>query len=66
MTLKILLGMVGPWQLIIILIVLVIPAVIIVNILAKQKDKKQCPYCGEKILPAAKKCKHCGEWLENR
>ena len=24
----------------------------------------QCPYCGEKILTTAKKCKHCGEWLE--
>ena len=27
-------------------------------------DTKQCPYCGEEILAAAKKCKHCGEWLE--
>lgn len=27
---------------------------------------KQCPYCGEEILIAAKKCKHCGEWLENK
>ncbi len=23
----------------------------------------QCPYCAEEILAAAKKCKHCGEWL---
>ena len=28
-------------------------------------DTKQCPYCGEEILAVAKKCKHCGEWLEN-
>ena len=28
------------------------------------KEKKQCPYCGEEILAIAKKCKHCGEWLD--
>lgn len=26
--------------------------------------KKQCRFCGEEILFVAKKCKHCGEWLE--
>lgn len=26
---------------------------------------KVCPYCGEEILVVAKKCKHCGEWLDN-
>ncbi len=25
---------------------------------------KRCPYCSEEILAAARKCKHCGEWLE--
>ncbi|OGV34951.1 MAG: hypothetical protein A2020_13300 [Lentisphaerae bacterium GWF2_45_14] len=26
---------------------------------------KNCPFCGEKVLEAAKKCKHCGEFIEN-
>ncbi len=26
-------------------------------------ETKQCPYCGEEIMKAAKKCRHCGEWL---
>jgi hypothetical protein len=27
---------------------------------------KTCPCCGETILFIAKKCKHCGEWLEDK
>lgn len=26
----------------------------------------RCPYCGEQINSMARKCKHCGEWLDNR
>lgn len=26
---------------------------------------KRCPFCHEEILEAARKCKHCGEWLED-
>jgi len=26
--------------------------------------KKKCPMCGEEILAEAKKCKHCGEYLD--
>ena len=32
---------------------------------AGTKQTKTCPYCGEEILSVAKKCKHCGEWLES-
>lgn len=27
-------------------------------------DRKECPYCGEEIAVNAKKCRFCGEWLE--
>lgn len=27
--------------------------------------KTKCPFCSEEILADAKKCKHCGEWLED-
>ena len=31
---------------------------------ADAPDTKQCPYCSGKILISAKKCKHCGEWID--
>jgi membrane protein YdbS with pleckstrin-like domain/DNA-directed RNA polymerase subunit RPC12/RpoP len=27
-------------------------------------EVRDCPYCGEEILSKAKKCKHCGEFLD--
>lgn len=30
------------------------------------ENKKQCPYCGEEIMATAKKCRHCGEWLNTQ
>lgn len=27
-------------------------------------ETKECPYCGREIMAIAKKCKHCGEWLD--
>lgn len=31
-----------------------------------EKHTKICPYCGGEIMFVAKKCKHCGNWLEER
>ena len=32
----------------------------------QQKTTRRCPFCSEEIQSEAKKCKHCGEWLNGR
>ena len=29
-------------------------------------ETTNCPYCSEEVAAAAKKCKHCGEWLDKQ
>jgi len=31
---------------------------------APQPETRDCPFCGEEILAKARKCKHCGEFLD--
>src|SRR5689334_1744845 len=33
---------------------------------ARQSPTRQCPFCAERILSAAQKCKHCGEFVDGR
>ena len=35
------------------------------SIAASAEATRPCPFCGEAILYVAKKCKHCGEFLDN-
>ncbi len=30
----------------------------------EKRETKECPFCGEDILVKARKCKHCGEFLD--
>lgn len=32
--------------------------------MADKRETVDCPFCGEEILATAKKCKHCGEFLD--
>jgi predicted nucleic acid-binding Zn ribbon protein len=29
----------------------------------ERQEFAQCPYCSEKIIAGAQKCRYCGEWL---
>ena len=32
----------------------------------KSQKIKKCHFCGEEVLAIAKKCKHCGEWIDHQ
>ena len=32
--------------------------------MAEENEKKECPFCGEKINKDAKKCRFCGNWID--
>ena len=34
------------------------------SLASAQQDTAPCPYCGEQIKVGAKKCRYCGEWLD--
>ena len=36
------------------------------SMMEQNKETIRCPFCGEEILAVAKKCKHCGEWIEEK
>lgn len=36
------------------------------EVLSPKHETRDCPYCGEEILLKAKKCKHCGEFLDGQ
>jgi len=45
-------------------------AVLIAYMISPEKTRKEhitlCRFCGEEIHVLAKKCKHCGEWLDSK
>lgn len=70
------LGVLDPTGLLIVIAIIIVIAIgVFIGVSAANKTKKtrtandglektRCPYCGEEILVGAKKCKHCGEWLD--
>ena len=56
----------GPFLDLIITLVKIIfvVGILITTTMSEEKKTKECPYCGEEILATAKKCKHCGDWLD--
>jgi Zn-finger nucleic acid-binding protein len=36
------------------------------QLIGQPSQTRRCPFCAEEILAAARKCKHCGEFLDGR
>ena len=41
-------------------------ALLVAYILPSVDETKSCDYCGKLIMTTAKKCRHCGEWIEDK
>jgi hypothetical protein len=39
--------------------------VIVIVVTKAAASRKVCPVCGERIQTAARKCRYCGEWLND-
>ena len=57
---RIVLGIIGPWEIIIILVLMAIIAIILLNTRNKHKTMSFCPNCGTQLDDSAVFCPNCG------
>ncbi len=57
---RIVLGIIGPWEIIIILVLMAIISIILLNTRNKHKTMSFCPNCGTQLDDSAVFCPNCG------